>query len=190
MIPWEHTHPQAGLCATCLAEPLPKPSAGEDAALSERPWQRRAVPPAAVKTCSAVLEMRFLQVTTGSWGLDDGFPQAARASGALEMRFLQVTAGSWGLDDGFPQAARASGALEMRFLQVTAGSWGLDDGFPQAARASGALEMRFPQVTTGSWALEIEFPGGGDKLGRTEKRFSGSREATGEAAGAIFQLPG
>jgi hypothetical protein len=160
MIPWEHTRPQAGLCATWMAEPLTKPSAGADAALSERPWQRRAVPPAAVETCSAVLEMDFSQSTTGPWGLDDGFPQAARASGTLEMRFLQGTTGPWGVDDGFPQAARASGVLERRFLQVTTGSW--------------ALEIDFPGGTTNSAGLKNGFLGAARRPERPQERFFSS----------------
>ena len=144
MIPWEYSHPQAGSCATWTEEPLPKPPAGSEAKLPAQVWRRRAVHPAAVTT----------------W--------------------------SWGLDDGFPQVARASGALETDFPQVRTGAWGLDDGFSQTARASGALEMPFPQVTTGSWALEIEFPGGTTSSAGLKNAFLGAAACPDRPQGRFF----
>ena len=174
MIPWEHSRPQAGSCATWTEEPLPNPSAGSKAALPARVWRRRAVHPAAVKTCSATLEMDFPQVRTWSCGPDDGFPQAARATRALEMRFPRGATWSCGPDDGFPQVTRASGALEMRFPRGATWSWGPDEDFPQATTGMGALEIEFPRGTTGSSGLKNGFLGVAACPERPQARFFSS----------------
>lgn len=112
------------------------------------------MPPAEVKTCSAALEMDFPQVRTWSWGPDDGFPQAARASGALEMRFPRGATWSWGPDDDFPQATTGTGALEIEFPGGTTSSAGLKNAFLGAASCPDWPQGRFfssldePQLLT------------------------------------------
>ena len=143
MIPWEYSHPQAGSSATWMGEPLPKPATGAEAALPARVWRRRAMPPAAVKTCSAALEKDFPQVRTWSWGPDDGFPQAARVSGALEMRFPRGATWSWVPDEDFPQAMTGTGALEIEFPGGTTSSAGLKNAFLGAAACPDRPQGRF-----------------------------------------------